>query len=218
MKHEIVGNPEYGQLTVHLDPGDVFDAEAGSMAWMDNGMVMKSKMMGGVGKALVRKLVGGESLFVGEYNHPHGGSATFSPAVPGAVHHRALNGDTFILTGGAYMASTPGVNLKMKFGGLKSFFSGEGAFQIECGGHGDLFFNSFGAMLEKEINGTFTIDTGHVVAWEPSLDYQITGMGSLKKTLLSGEGLVMKFSGQGKVYVQTRTLKGFAGWLAGIVR
>jgi len=218
MKHTIAGNPEYGQLTMNLDPGDVFLAEAGSMAWMSEGMEMKSRMIGGLGKAFVRKLVGGESLFVGEYSHPTGGVAAFSPAVPGAVMHREMKGDAFLLTGGALMGCTPGVELKMKFGGMRAFFSGEGAFQIECTGHGDLFFNSFGAVVEKEINGEFVVDTGHVVGWEPSLTYTIGGMGGLKSTLMSGEGLVMRFSGSGKIFLQTRTMSGFAGWLRGIVR
>ena len=111
------------------------------------------------------------------------------------------------------MACTPGVQLSMIFGGLKAFFSGEGAFFIECSGTGDLFFNAYGAIVEKEINGSFTVDTSHVVAFEPTLDYTIGGMGSWKSTLLSGEGLVLKFSGSGKIWLQTRTLGGIAGWL-----
>ncbi len=214
MKHEIVGNPDYGQLTVHLDPGDMFLAEGGAMSWMSEGTEMNSRLMGGFLKAVVRKLVGGESLFVGEYSHPVGGSVTFSPSTPGAVLRRELKGDTIILTGGAFMGCTPGVELTMKFGGLKAFFSGEGAFFIECSGTGDLFFNSYGAIVEKSIEGSFTVDTSHAVAWEPTLDFSICGMGSLKSTLMSGEGLVLKFEGSGKIWLQTRTLGGIAGWLS----
>ena len=111
------------------------------------------------------------------------------------------------------MASTPGVKLKTRFGGLKGIFSGEGAFFIECSGHGELFFNSFGAVLEKQVEGSFTVDTGYMVAWEPGLTYSVRGMGNLKSTLLSGEGLVLNFTGSGTVYLQTRTMGGLAGWL-----
>lgn len=58
-----------------------------------------------------------------------------------------------------------------------------------------------------------TVDTDYVVAWEPSLTYTLRGMGNLKSTLLSGEGLVLSFSGSGKVYLQTRTMDGLARWL-----
>ncbi len=218
MEYKIEGNPDFGQLTVDLTPGDRFIAEGGAMAWMSDGVQMKAKMLGGPLKAMFRKLVGGESAFVGEYQHPKFGSATFSPSRPGTVMQRTLRGDSFILTGGSYMASTPGIKLKTKFAGLRGLFSGEGTFFIECTGEGELFFNSYGAILEKEIDGTFVVDTGHVVAWEPGLKYKVTGMGSIKSTLFSGEGLVLKFSGSGKIYLQTRTLDGVARWLTPISR
>lgn len=214
MKHDIVGNPDYGQLTVELAPGDSFISEGGAMAWMSDRMEMQSRMMGGFIKSIVRKFAGGESAFLVQYSHPSGGSVTFSPSIPGAVLHRQLNGDSLILTKGSFLGCTPGVQLDVKFGGLKSLFSGEGAFQVVCSGTGDLFFNAYGAVIEKEIEGTFTVDTSHVVAWEPTLNYEIGGMGGLKSTLFSGEGLVLKFSGSGKIYLQTRTLGGLAGWLS----
>ena len=164
-------------------------------------------------KALIRKLVGGESLFVGEYRHPNGGSVTFSPARPGTVLQRTLNGDSFILTSGSFMGCTPGVRLKTRFGGLRAIFSGEGAFFIECSGNGDLFYNAYGAVLEKEIDGSLIVDTVHVVAWEPGLSYSIRGMGGVGATLFSGEGLVMNFSGSGKIYLQTRTMSALSRWL-----
>ena len=110
---------------------------------------------------------------------------------------RTLNGDSFMLTGGSFMACTPGVELSTKFGGGRALFSGEGLFLMECSGRGELFFNAYGSIIERKIDGSFIVDTSHVVAWEPSLSYSIQGMGGIKSTLLSGEGLVMKFSGVG---------------------
>ncbi len=213
MEHRIEGNPDYGQLTVSLEPGDRFIAEAGSMAWMSDGMAVKARLLGGFLKAMLRKAFGGESLFVGEYEHPAGGTVTFSPAQPGMVLERTLTGDSFILTAGSFMACTPGINLKTQFGGFRALFSGEGAFFIVCSGDGTVFYNSFGAVMEKQIDGSFTVDTGNVVAWEPSLSYSIRGMGSLRSTLFSGEGLALNFSGTGKIYLQTRTMAGLSHWL-----
>ncbi len=218
MSFSIEGNPEYGQLTTTLSPGERCIAEGGAMGWMSDGTQIKARLLGGLPKALVRKIFGGESLFVGEYQHPTGGSVTFSPARPGTVVQRTLQGDTFMLTAGSFMACTPGIKLKTKFGGLKAMFSGEGAFFIECSGDGELFFNAFGAVIEKEVDGSFVVDTGHVVGWEPGLRYSVKGMGNLKSTLLSGEGLVLNFSGTGKVYVQTRTIGGMAQWLSPLCR
>ncbi len=213
MEYSIEGNPEFGHLTVGLRTGERFLAEGGAMAWMSSGTRLRTRLLGGFLPALVRKLVGGESLFVGEYSHPTGGEVTFSPGVPGTISHRSLLGNSLILTGGSFMACSPGIRLKMRFGGIRSMFSGEGMFMIECSGEGDLFFNTYGAVIEREVYGELTVDTGHVVAWEPTLRYGIRGMGGLKSTLLSGEGLAMRFTGSGKIYLQTRTMSSLASWL-----
>ena len=217
MNFTIDGNPDYGQIRVQISPGETFIAESGAMAWMDSGLGVKARLLGGFLPALIRKVTGGESLFVGEYSSERGGEVTFSPSRPGMVVQRTLSGGTITLTAGSFLACTPGIRLSTKFGGLRSLFSGEGLFFIECSGNGELFFNSFGGIVEKDVDGSFVVDTSHVVAWDPGLTYSIRGMGGMKSTLLSGEGLVMEFSGRGKLYVQTRTLGGVASWLTPFV-
>ncbi len=217
MNFEIDGNPDYGQVRVQLGPGETFIAESGAMAWMDSGLDVKARLLGGFLPALIRKLTGGESLFVGEYTADREGSVTFSPSRPGMVVQRSLSGGSITLTAGSFMACTPGIELKTRFGGLRSLFSGEGLFFVECSGNGELFFNSFGGIVEKDVDGSFVVDTSHVVAWDPGLTYSIRGMGNIKSTFLSGEGLAMEFSGSGKLYLQTRTLGGAASWLTPFV-
>ncbi len=217
MDIDIVGNPDYGQLRVRLRPGERFIAEGGSMAWMDSDIKSNARLLGGFFSALVRKFTGGESLFVGEYTTDRGGEVAFSPAQPGTVRRMALAGNSIMLTAGSFMACTPGVDLSTKFGGLRAMFSGEGLFLMQCSGTGEVFFNAYGSIIEKQINGSFIVDTGHVVAWDPSLTYSIQGMGGIKSTLLSGEGLVMRFSGSGTIYLQTRTMPAIASWLTPFV-
>ena len=217
MEVDVVGNPDYGQLRVRLRAGERFIAEGGSMAWMDSDIQSKARLLGGFFSALIRKFTGGESLFVGEYTTDRGGEVAFSPAQPGTVTQKTLNGDSIMLTAGSFMACTEGIELSTKFGGLRALFSGEGLFLMECSGRGDVFFNAYGSVIEKRIDGSFIVDTGHVVAWDPSLNYSIQGMGGIKSTLLSGEGLVMRFSGSGTIYLQTRTMPGLASWLTPFV-
>ena len=69
-------------------------------------------------------------------------------------------------------------------------------------------------MVERELDGDLRVDTGHVVAWTPGIAYTIGGMGGLKSTLFSGEGLTMNFSGQGTIWLQSRNLPATAGWLS----
>lgn len=210
----MLGNPDFGTLECRIEPGQALQVEGGAMAYMDSGMEVRSRLMGGFLRALIRKVFGGESLFVGEYSHPQGGLLGISPAVPGKVLHRALNGETILLTAGSFLACSPKVYVGTKFGGLRAMFSGEGMFFLKCAGHGDLFFNAFGNVEEKVLTGnSLIVDTGHVVGWEDSLEWKVRGMGSIWSTLFSGEGLVLEFSGRGKVWVQTRTEGGLIGWV-----
>ena len=77
-------------------------------------------------------------------------------------------------------------------------------FWVRCSGTGDLFLSSFGAIYEVDVQGEYTVDTGHIVAFEDSLQFRITKVSSsLIGSFLGGEGLVCRFQGQGKLYCQS---------------
>ncbi|MFT4538624.1 MAG: hypothetical protein ACI841_000562 [Planctomycetota bacterium] len=213
MKFHIAGNPDYGEVQFELAPGESVNVESGAMSRMSHLLELKTHLMGGILPALARKVFGGESFFLGRYSGPSGGELAIAPALPGTVVQQTIDAKGLLLTAGSFLAATEGVTIKTRFAGMRSLLSREGAFLLDCRGQGDLFFNAYGAIVEHEINGELIVDTGHVVAWEPSLDYKIGGMGGLKQTLFSGEGLVMRFQGQGKLWLQTRTLGSTAGWI-----
>ena len=213
MKFNIRGNPDYGSVDFQLDTGDRIFVESGSMSQMSADLPMDAQVIGSKLGALGRKLVGGEPFFVGAYGGGRSGDVSISPAFPGTVVHYSLGDTPLRLTAGAFLACTEHIALKTRFGGMKALFSGEGTFFLDAVGRGDLFFNAYGAVIEKQLDGELVVDTGHLVAWEPTLDYKIGGMGGLKQTMFSGEGLVMRFSGRGKLWLQTRTLPHTAGWI-----
>ena len=216
MNVELLGNPDFGHVRLLLDSGDSVLVESGAMSTMDDQIDVNIQMLGGLLPALGRKLFTGESLLVGRYQSKASGQRlSISPSVPGQVLHKKVDG-RFILTPGSFMACTDGVKLSTIFGGIKAIFSGEGMFFIEVSGSGDLWYNAYGAIVERDLNGgELIVDTGHVVAWEPSLSWGIQGMGNLMSTIFSGEGLVIKFSGTGKVWLQSRSIGGLTGWLRG---
>jgi len=218
MQYDIQGNPDFGEVTVRLEPGENIYSESGAMTRMSANTEVERKVIGGMLKGLFRKATTGESLYVGNFSNQQGGEVSFAPSMPGTVMHRKMTGDEFYLTAGSFLACTPDVNLSTQFGGMKAMFSKEGVFLIKASGNGDLFFNSYGGIIERDLNGPFTVDNAHVVAWEPTLDYKITGMGNLKSTFLSGEGLVMKFNGHGKIYLQTRTIPALVDRLSPLLR
>ena len=110
------------------------------------------------------------------------------------------------------MASTPGIECNSKFEGLKGFFS-NGLFILRCTGTGVLFFHAYGDIQEVEVDGEYLIDNGFAVAWEPSLEWEMTRARRKIRSFLFGDQLLLKFRGRGKLWVQSRsphTLANFA--------
>ncbi|MDP7033061.1 MAG: TIGR00266 family protein [Planctomycetota bacterium] len=213
MEVRLDGNPDFGQADINLSRGEMIRCESDAMTWMEGDLEVAGRLGSGLFPALARKLLGGESLFLSEYTAATDGRLTLAPSTPGTILSRNLKGETFHLTAGSFLAASKRVELKTRFGGFRALFSGEGAFFIECTGQGLLLFNAYGAVIERDIDGEFTVDTGHVVAWESTLDYTIGTLGGVKATLFSGEGLVMRFSGHGRIWLQTRHLGALANWL-----
>ncbi len=103
------------------------------------------------------------------------------------------------------------MDLDTQFQGFKGFFSGESLFLLRASGTGDFWFSSYGAILEIPVEGDYVVDTGYIVAFEDSLNYNVELMGglsfrSLKTGILGGEGLVCRFTGSGRLWVQSRNL------------
>jgi uncharacterized protein (TIGR00266 family) len=116
---------------------------------------------------------------------------------------------------GSWIASDPEVEIDTKWGGAKTFFSGEGLFLLKCTGQGDVLVSSYGAILSMtlEADQSHTLDTGHVVAFDDSVQYAVHKAGSWKTTTLGGEGLVTRFTGPGRLWLQTRSPQHFLDWL-----
>lgn len=202
--------PDFSFLTAQIPAGQTIKVEASAMAAMSTNLKMKTKLRGGLAR-----FVTGESLFVNEFTAEGGpGEIAIAPGSPGDLEHVYLNGETLFLQNSAYVASGMGVTLETKWQGLmKGFFSGESLFLIRCSGQGDLWFNTFGAMIEIDVSENYVVDTSYVVAFTEGLDYEVGRIGGYKSLFFSGEGLVCRFRGQGKLWVQTRQLPAFGTWV-----
>lgn len=205
----IEGRPDYAFLTVQLKAGETIKVEASAMATMDTNLKMKTKLRGGLGRFLT-----GESIFVNDFtaeNVP--GEIGIAPAAPGDLAHVYLRNETIFLQNSAFVACAPEVNLETKWQGFtKGFFSGESFFLVRASGQGDLWFNTYGGMIELDVDGDYVVDTGNIVAFTEGLEYSISKVGGYKSLFFSGEGLVCRFSGKGKVWIQTRTSAAFVSW------
>jgi len=215
MQSEIKYAPSYSLAMVTLTAGEAIQVESGSMVSMSPGIEMETKSKGGLLGGLKRSVLGGESFFLNTFTAPSGGQITMAPALPGDIYHTQMAGRTVFIQSGSYMASSPSIEIDTKWGGSKTFFSSEGLFLLRASGAGDLFVSSYGAIHEIDLGAGehYTMDTGHMVAFEEGVGYEVRKVGGWKSTLLSGEGLVVDLTGPGKVYMQTRSPQGFLAWL-----
>ncbi len=213
-EYEVVKSPAYTLLNVNLKDGQQIKAEAGAMVSMSPNCEIVTSMQGGMLGAFKRKALGGESFFQNTFAPKGGlGHATFAPGYPGDVCHIPMEGKTWFLQGGAFLASSPSLTLDTKFQGFKGFVSREGLFFLKADGTGDLFISAFGALIDYDLDGELIVDTGHLVGFSGDIQYEVKRVGGMKSTLLSGEGLVLKLRGRGKIYMQTRNPTAFASWL-----
>ncbi len=213
-------SPAYASLILDLQPNQSMLVEASAMAAMDTSLTMKSQMRGGLMKSVGRMFTG-ESLFINEFTaNSQGGQLYISPGVPGDVQHYRLKGGNraLMVQSSGFVACSPTVDMDTKFQGVKGFFSGESLFLIRVTGEGEFWFSSYGAIVEIPVAGDYVVDTSYIVAFEDSLDYNVEMIGGLsfrglRTGILGGEGLVCRFKGEGRLWVQSRSLHGLLNFL-----
>ena len=215
MENEVLYRPSYSLLKIKLGLGETISAEAGAMVSMSSGIEMQTTAKGGVFGALKRSVLGGESFFINTFKANQAGEVTFAPTLPGDIHAVELSGQTVYTQSGAYIASSPQIEVDTKWGGAKTFFSREGLFLLKISGTGKVFLSSYGAIHEiaLEAGQKYIVDTGHMVAFDEGVGYSVKKVGGLKSTLFSGEGLVCELTGPGKIMIQSRSADAFLSWL-----
>ena len=216
---DILQQPDFAMLRVKLRNGQHMFAEPSAMASMDTSIELKAGLRGGL-LGSVGRMFAGESMIVNTFTAARGqGEVLFAPGAAGDVLHYRLTGSRLMLQRGAYLANSEGVQISAKWEGARGFFAGQGLVLLAASGTGDVFFNAYGAVLPIDVTGDFMVDTGYVVAFEDTLRYEVSVLpglglgGKIKSFFFGGEGLVVRFSGQGKVWVQTRTVNTFLSFL-----
>jgi uncharacterized protein (TIGR00266 family) len=216
MRTEISYSPAFAMATVHMDQGESMKAEAGAMMAMTPSVEIQTSTKGGVLKGLKRSVLGGESFFMNTFT-ASGPDAhvVVAPSLHGDIIIWPLTGNTVYLQSGSYLASPETIDIDSKWGGAKTFFSREGLFMLKCNGTGDLLVSSYGAIqaLDLTEGQSYVVDTGHMVGWEEGVGYEVQKAGNWKSSILGGEGLVVKLTGPGRVYFQTRSPDSFLDWL-----
>ena len=223
MKYQILYQPSYSLAVVNLDAGEQIMTESGAMVSMSPTIKLEAKMSGGGFLGAVKSAVGGESIFRTTFTAEGGaGEITLAPANVGDIMPVELKATKFFVQPGSYLAGHAGLTINVQ-GSMRGMLSGEGLFLLTVEGTGLLLLSSFGAIHTKELAAgeEYLVDTGHIVAFEQSIQYTIEkaagktqGVGGFLKGMvqsaMSGEGFVCRYRGPGRVYLQTRQLGSFA--------
>lgn len=198
-------------VEIELDPGEAVRAEVGTMTYMEQGIEMQTSTGGGIFQGLKRAFTG-ESFFITSFrnNSNNKSHVAFAAPYPGKIIPLDLTavGGQFLCQKDAFLCAAQGIEIEIAFtkklgAGL---FGGEGFILQRLSGDGLAFMHAGGTIIEKELAAgeTLRVDTGCLVAFAPSVGYDIQFVGGFKNALFGGEGLFLaKMTGPGKVYLQS---------------
>lgn len=209
--------PSYAMAYCHLRAGESVSAESGAMALMSQGVSLSAGTGGGVLKGFVRKALGGESFFLGRYTASvHGAWVAFAPKFPGdiAVVDLSVSG-SIVTESGSMLAFDDGVEVSVTNAGVGNVLMREGITMLRMAGSGTVLLCSYGGLQQFELSAgqSVVVDTGHVVAFSETMERQVGMVAGVAASAASGEGLGMKLSGPGHVWVQTRAEQALTSWL-----
>lgn len=208
MDIQILQKPDSAIAKITMNAQEELIAEAGTMVAMSDFLNVSTTLRQGKGGGVfggLKRIIAGESLFLSVFRcYQPNGEIFLAPRFIGDIIVYEMSGNELIVQSGSYLACASGVNIDVGFQGLKSLFSGESVFWLSVTGYGPVILSSFGGIYEIDVDGEYIVDTGHIVAFEKTLDFKIGKAGSSwLGSFLGGEGLVCRFHGKGKIFCQT---------------
>lgn len=213
MEFQVEHGPVFSILEFELDEADSVVAQPNSMLSMTGGIQLSAAVgRRGAGSGIwsgFKSLLGGENFFTAEYAAKTAGQKlTLAPDSHGDILTIPLaNEGGYYLTRGSYLANVGQCELSIKYGGIKGVMSKKGLFLLHACGGGTVFCQCFGAVIQRELaeGEKFFVDNRFVVAFSDTIDFQLVkATDSVRASLMSGEGLVNRYTGPGHLYYQTR--------------
>lgn len=216
MQIEILGKGAFESALVHLESGERFVSESGAFYRSSANMEIDVTTRGGGSGGLLgglKRMLAQESFFFSTYTTKDGrlGEVGLAPTHQGEVFLIDVDSSSnWMCAGGSYLGSSSELKIDTRFQGVKGFMTGESLSFVDVSGNGQLLVSAFGRIVESDVEGSLIIDTGHLVAFESTLEYSISKAAtSWFQSWLSGEGFVMKFTGHGRVITQSHSPKEF---------
>lgn len=201
----------FSRAIVHLEPGEKFVSDAGAMFRaspnVDIDVTTTGRPGGGGLLAGLGRLLAGDSFFLSTYQVTDGrpGEVGLAPTHMGEVRSIDVAPEqAWLCAGGSFLGATATLALDTRFQGVKGLLGGESLSLMRVSGTGELLVSALGMLSEMEVDGDLIVDTGHVVAFTEGLTWRIDKVGGgWLATWLSGEGFVIRFSGRGRIVLQS---------------
>jgi uncharacterized protein (TIGR00266 family) len=222
MQVQLRHNPSFTVARCYLGAGEPMRVEGGAMIAHSAGITLEAKAQGGIMQGLKRAALGGGSFFVTTYTAPaEGGWVDVAGVLPGDVTYLPVTKERpFFISRGSWIANSSGVQIDTQWGGMANLFGGEGGFGFRASGDGQAIVNVYGAIdyLDLQPGETVIVDTGHVVAYDLGITFQMRRAvaGRSLQSMKTGEGFVFEFRGPGRVLLQTRNPDAFAAWVGSL--
>lgn len=211
------GGPAYATATLVLSHGESACVERGGLVMLSDGVRARASTGGGVLRAAVRAQLADESFVFTEVSAEVDGAwVTVAPPYPGdACVVEVDDGHGVLATSGSLLAYSEQVQVSTRVGGLGQVLMREGVTLLRLSGRGLAVLTSYGAIQQVHLDEhqSVTVDTGHLVAWSESVRLRVGLLEGPVTATLTGEGLVARFTGPGRVWVQTRAERGTRDWL-----
>jgi uncharacterized protein (TIGR00266 family) len=215
---ELQHQPAYTIAVCFLSKGESMTVERDGMVAMSSGVKAGFGVgAGGVAKGLMRKVLGQENLFTGQYTAEEDGCwVAVAPAFPGDLHAVDLrDGRDLHITQGSFVAACETVDIGVRAGGVTTTLLAEGVTLLTARGHGPVLFSSYGAIWPVTLpdGASVVADSGHLAAWDSSVRVRAGLHAGVLNAVGTGEGFVATLTGPGTVFLQTRAERAMRSWL-----
>ncbi|MEN6454018.1 MAG: TIGR00266 family protein [Prolixibacteraceae bacterium] len=221
--YKIIGD-DVQLVEVELDAGETVIAEAGAMLYMEDGISFDTRLGDGSNPragffdkllSAGSRMITGESLFLTHFSNQGWGKrhVAFSAPYPGTIIplNLALLGGRIIVQKDAFLCAAMGTQIAITFNRRlgAGFFGGEGFIMQELRGDGKAFIHAGGTVIERYLNNeVLRVDTGCIVAYEPSIDFNVEQAGGLRSMVFGGEGIFLAtLRGTGKIWLQSMPIR-----------
>ncbi len=210
MEYEITNQPAFAELVLTLDADEEIQAESGSLVSHSATVSVPSDTT----PSLERSVSGEKVAFSTTFAANNPGTVRLAPPFPGDIFHYELRDETLYVQSCSFLAAEPGIDFDAPFDEEETFVECSGDFLLELSGAGLAFLSSYGAVsvVSLDPGETYLVDTGHVVAFEGSVDFDVTRADSIQSPTGRRGGLLCELEGPGTIWTQSRSPVALLRW------